>query len=98
MTKEEIINLAALARIELTEEEIQRFTTELSAILTYVGAVQNLAAEGDKNALPKVGDRYNIFRPDAVTEDPESHTEALLAEMPQTEGRFMVVKKILQTE
>ncbi len=98
MTREEILTLAALARIELTEEEIQRFTTELSAILSYVGAIEALAAGKETDSRPRVGDRYNVFRPDEVTEERDEHTATLLAEMPKTEGRFMVVKKILQTD
>jgi aspartyl-tRNA(Asn)/glutamyl-tRNA(Gln) amidotransferase subunit C len=97
MTREEICKLAALARIELTEAEIEKFTTELSAIVSYVSAVQDLAAS-TTDTEPKVGDRYNVLRPDVVTELADEHTEVLLAEMPKTEGRYMVVKKILQTE
>ncbi len=97
MTKEEIQHLAKLARIELTEAEITKFTVELSAILSYVGTVQTLAAEATDNTSV-VGDRYNIVRPDVVTNQADGYTPELLAEMPQTEGRYMVVKKILQTE
>ncbi len=97
MTREEIIHLAALARIELSEAEIEKFTKELSAILSYVGTVQSLSA-GAADAAPRLGDRYNVLRTDAVTNEPDEYTKAILAEMPQTEGRYMVVKKILQTD
>ncbi len=97
MTKEEIIHLAALARIELSTAEIEKFTKELSAILSYVGTVQSLA-EGSLDTAPRLGDRHNVLRTDAVTNEPEEYTGDILAEMPETEGRFMVVKKILQTE
>lgn len=97
MTREEIEHLAKLARIELSEEEIVKFIPELSAILAYVGTVQTLAAETD-DASPLVGDRYNIVRSDEVTNEADSHSAELLAEMPKTEGRYLVVKKILQTE
>lgn len=98
MTREEITHLATLARIELTEDEITRFTKELSAILSYVGTVQQLVDEAGEAAPPAVGVRHNVFRSDLVTNEPDSFTNDLLAEMPQTEGRYMVVKKILQTE
>jgi aspartyl-tRNA(Asn)/glutamyl-tRNA(Gln) amidotransferase subunit C len=97
MTKEEIIHLAALARLELTPAEIEKFTKELSAILSYVGTVQSLAA-GAVDATPRLGDRFNVLRTDAVTNEPEQYTKDILAEMPETEGRYMVVKKILQVE
>jgi len=97
MTKEEVEHLAKLARIELSEAEVETFTTEISAILEYVSTVQDIAGD-DVGAAPTVGVHHNIFRKDEVTNEPNSYTDALLAEMPQTEGRFMVVKKILNTD
>ncbi len=98
MTREEIKHLASLARIELTETEIQKFTTELSAILSYVSNVQTLVAETKDSGVPQVGDRYNIVRSDVVGNEADKYTEDILSEMPKTEGRYMVVKKILQTD
>jgi aspartyl-tRNA(Asn)/glutamyl-tRNA(Gln) amidotransferase subunit C len=93
MKQDDVKHLAALARIELSEAEIESFTDEMSAILEYVGAVQKMA--GSDDSVPVVGARYNVFRKDVVTNEPNSFTDDLLAEMPKTDGRFMVVKKIL---
>jgi Asp-tRNA(Asn)/Glu-tRNA(Gln) amidotransferase C subunit len=38
---------------------------------------------------------FNIFRQDEVTNEPDQYTKDILAEMPQTKGRYMAVKKIL---
>lgn len=97
MNKEEVVHLAKLARIELSPAEIENFTSEISAILDYVGQVKDIA-EAEASATPEVGLVHNVFRADEVTNTPEEYTEALLAEMPQTSGRFMVVKKILNTD
>lgn len=93
MKQEDVKHLAALARIELSPTEVESFTTEMSAILDYVSAVKDIA--GDLNTDPQVGVRHNVFRADVVTNEPDSYTADLLKEMPNTEGRFMVVKKIL---
>ena len=97
MTREEILHLATLSRIALTEDEVVRFTNELSAILSYVGTVQELAGD-EAPSEPLLGDRHNIFRQDVVTNEPDAYTEAILNEMPETEGRYLKVKKILQVE
>lgn len=89
--------MAALARIELTEAEIEKFTKELSAILSYVGSVKSLA-EGAGAVGVQLGARYNVLRKDVVTNESDQYTEDLLAEMPKTDGRYMVVKKILDIE
>jgi aspartyl-tRNA(Asn)/glutamyl-tRNA(Gln) amidotransferase subunit C len=96
MKQEDVKHLAALARIELSPDEVESFTTEMSAILEYVSAIQDMA--GDAASAPQVGARYNVFRPDVITNEPDEYTKDLLAEMPKTEGRFMLVKKILNPD
>lgn len=97
MNQEEVRHLAKLARIELTEEEVETFTKEMSAILNYVSVVKDIVGE-DSTSEPVVGVRHNIFRKDEVTNKPNEYTDSIMAEMPKTEGRFMVVKKILNTD
>lgn len=97
MTIDEVKHLATLARIELSEAEAEAFTKEMSAILEYVSTVKDIAGDG-LSTEPAVGRHHNIFRKDEVTNAPDEYTEALLNEMPKTEGRFMVVKKILQID
>ena len=96
MKQEDVKHLATLARIELSPTEVESFTNEMSAILEYVSAVKDMV--GDTNTEPQVGVRHNVFRPDVVTNEPGEYTNDLLAEMPKTEGRFMVVKKILNPD
>jgi aspartyl-tRNA(Asn)/glutamyl-tRNA(Gln) amidotransferase subunit C len=97
MNKEDVIHLANLARIELSPAEIETFTEEMSAILDYVSQVKGIAGDFDQNSKT-FGRLHNVFRKDEVTNDKEEYTKALLAEMPQTSGRFMVVKKILNID
>lgn len=97
MKREEIAHLATLARLELTEAELTNLESELSSIVEYVGAISDIAS-ADADMTPQVGVRHNIFRPDVVTNEADEYTEALLAELPQREGRYMKVKKILSTD
>jgi aspartyl-tRNA(Asn)/glutamyl-tRNA(Gln) amidotransferase subunit C len=97
MKREEIEHLATLARIKLTEAEMERLPNELTAIVSYVSAVSDIVADTE-NVEPQVGARYNVFRKDAVTNQPDQYTKDILAEMPETEGRFLSVKKILHVE
>ena len=92
MKREYIVHLATLARLELSEQELQSFEGELSSIMSYVGAISDIASEV---GTPEVGVRHNVFRPDVVTNTPDEYTKDLLAEMPRTEGRYLKVKKIL---
>ena len=42
ITREEVLHVARLARLELTEEEVERFAGQLSAILDAVSKVSEL--------------------------------------------------------
>jgi len=48
ITREEVLHVAKLARLELTDDELERLTHELGAILEAVGKV----AELDLNDVP----------------------------------------------
>ncbi len=93
ITPDEVRHLAALARISITDEEVAVFVKEIDAILSYVGKVKDLAAQASSE--PEFSPRVNVFRKDEVTNQPDQYTEALLREMPSTEGRFLKVKKII---
>lgn len=96
MKREDIEGLAALARIELTEVEIERFSKEFDDILGYVGEIKGLA-QGTVPA-PMPGVVHNVFRKDESPNEPGAYTEELLALAPHRQGRYVSVKKVLRTD
>lgn len=94
MKKEDIAHLGTLARIELSEAELQKLEGELSSIVSYVSVISDIASDAAE-MTPKLGARHNVFKADEVTNQADGYTADLLAEMPATEGRYMKVKKIL---
>ena len=46
ITREDVVHVARLARLELSEEELERMREQLSAILEAVGKVAQLDLEG----------------------------------------------------
>lgn len=100
MERADIVHLARLARLRLSEAEIDGFAKELPAIVAYVSAVTRIATDDAAASVtePTVGPLYNVFRPDIVTNEPDQYTEALLGELPRRSGRFMQVPKILSTD
>ncbi len=94
MKREDVAHLARLARIELSESELEKLPEELSSIVSYVSVITDIAGD-EADTAPQLGARHNVFRADEVTNEADSYTADLLAEMPAVEGRFMKVKKIL---
>ncbi len=88
ITRDEVAHLARLARLALTDAELDHFAGQLDDILTAVARVQEVAAEGIPpmtHAVPVV----NVFRDDIET--PCLPQGAALAAAPAAEqGRFRV--------
>lgn len=93
MKREDILHLADLARIQLTEEEIERFSKEFDAILGYVATIKELAGEGVLEK--KVGALHTVLREDEGAHEGDVYTEDLLQAAPDRVGRYVRVKKIL---
>jgi len=90
---QEVRKVAKLARLDLTEAEIKEFTSQLGAILEYVEKMNELdtaAVEPLAHCLPI----HNVFRADQVQES--LGTERTLANVPQRDGPFFKVPKILE--
>jgi aspartyl/glutamyl-tRNA(Asn/Gln) amidotransferase C subunit len=96
MKKEEIVQLARLSRIRLTDAETEAFVGEIDSVLEYVSVVNTLTGSGELTKKPGV--RRNIFREDVVTNEADSYTNKLLQEAPSVKGRHLTVKKILQAD
>ena len=88
ITREEVAHLARLARIELTDAELDHLAPQLDQIIALVGQVSQVAADDippTSHALPLT----NVFREDVVV--PGLTPEQALSGAPASEhGRFSV--------
>ena len=91
ITKNDINKLANLARIEISEPEVESLTHEVDSILEYVGQIKD--STGDVNK--KIPEIRNVMRDDVVTNEAGQYTDKLLANAPSKEGNYVKVKKIL---
>lgn len=94
ITKEDIQNLAELARIEVGEREIERFRSSIEDILGYVSEVRTVSGEEVSNTLSE-GALRNVFREDAEPHEAGQYTEGVLKNAPDKENGYLKVKKIL---
>ena len=91
ITREEIEKLATLARIDISDAEKESLRGDIDSILAYVGQVQNINIEANKD-LPRL---HNVMRDDVVTHTSGEFTQDLLSLAPSREGNYLKVKKIL---
>lgn len=88
VTPDLVRHLASLARILVTEEEVNKLTGELSVIVDAVASV-NKAVSGDVVPTSHPIPMSNVFREDVVLPS-LSQAEALSAAPDSEDGRFKV--------
>lgn len=88
ITPDLVRHLAGLARIDVTDAEVARFTEQLSLIVDSVATVQ-AAVQGDVPATSHPIPMANVFREDVV-EPSLTQAQALSSAPDSADGRFRV--------
>lgn len=88
LDREQVLHVAALARLDLTEEEVERMASELSHVLDHIEKIRELDLDGVP-PTSHVVDVVNALRPD----EPQpslTHEEALASAPEPLQGGFGV--------
>lgn len=96
ISRDDVAHLANLARLALTDAELDSFAGQLDAILAHVGKIQAVDVTGIEatgNPLKEV----NVTRPDAVLTS-LAQDEALAAAPSAEDGRFAVPRILGEAE
>ena len=92
ISEDEIRHIAKLASLNLTEEEIKRYTKDLTDILEMANLVNNVNTDNVDETIGTNG-LYNIFRKDEINQN--NNRDELLSNAPsQDEGMFRIPKVI----
>ena len=94
LSREEVLRIAALARLELTEEEVALFAQQLASILEYVAQIRELDTSGvppTSHVLNQPTDRADepwttLSCEEALANAPEAATQAGLFKVPRVFG------------
>lgn len=95
LTREEVASIAHLARIGLSDEELDRTSRELGNILEYINRLQGIETDGvpEASALPV---EAGAFRPDAVDACVESERALVLQNFPASQGDFLKAPAVFE--
>ena len=88
LDRAQVLHVAALARLELTDEEVERMASELSHVLDHIEKIRELDLDGVP-PTSHVVDVVNALRPD----EPQpslTHEEALASAPEPLQGGFGV--------
>ena len=98
---EDVKHVADLANLELTAEELPRMAKDLNAVLGYIAqmneldtsSVEPMAQVGQALGL-KAAEAGETLRADVVRDSVDRG--AVMAEAPETDGRFFKVPKVIE--
>lgn len=95
LSESDVRHVALLARLALTDEQVERFRDDLNSILSHIDAIQKLHLEEvEPTAHPLAV--LNVMRADVVK--PCLPRELALKNAPETDGSAFVIPQIVGAE
>ena len=92
LSKEDVIKIAILSKLEFNDDEIENFRSDLSEILNYMNELNELDTEG-------ISPLFNVLDLDDVTRNDEVRDslkqEEVLKNAPDKDENFIIVPKII---
>lgn len=92
VSKEEILHIANLARLDLNENEVDKYIENLQDILNFANIVNNAPVEG-LDIIIGANEAKNIFRKDEIKRFED--TESLLQNAETKEQNMFKIPKVI---
>lgn len=92
-TQEEVRKIALLARVGITEEEVEKYGKDLSAVLEWFEQLSKI----DTSQVMPIGHitgRSDVARGDQVAQASEAIREGIIANFPEQKNGFLKVKSV----
>ena len=94
ITSDDVRKVAKLCRLEIPEDDIEKYSNQLEGILEYIAQLEKI----DTTNVPpttRAVEVVNVFREDNVVSSSSDVRDKILDQAPQREGEFFKVPKIL---
>lgn len=96
LTKDEVRHVALLARLALDEGELDRYSTQLGSILSYMEKLNRLDIAGVQPTSHPIETLKNVFRKDELKKSLSSGDALANAPQGADTGGFFKVPKIIE--
>ena len=94
ITSDDVRKVAKLCRLEIPEDDIEKYSNQLEGILEYIAQLERIDT---LNVPPttRAVEVVNVFREDTIVSSSSDMRDKILDLAPQREGEFFRVPKIL---
>jgi len=93
LSTEQVQNIATLARLDLSEQELAMYSEQLSTILDYVEMLQEVDVTGVAETSQVTG-LTNVFREDVVEQAEPDLKKGLIDSFPDKSGSLLRVQAV----
>lgn len=93
LTSADVRKVASLARLKVTDEDVNSLLGDLSAILEYVDVLNEVDTTGIEPMVHAV-ELHDVLRTDVLRES--LSREAALQNAPRTDGKYFLVPTIIE--
>lgn len=97
LQKEDIDHIASLARLRLSEKEIIMYAEQLSAVLDYIGVLNEVETEMVEETTQITG-LADVFREDRVADCDLEVRKNIIAQFPERQDGLLRVKAVFNEE
>ena len=93
VSKEDVKHIARLSKLDMTEQELEKYTNDLSSIVDFANELSNVNVEGVKPTA-HILDIKNVFRKDEV--QPSYDREEILKNAPSKDAGCVSVPRVVE--
>ncbi len=94
-SKEEILQIAKLARLHINDEEVERYQDDLGSILSYVEKLQELNTD-DVPEFQHAAGVVNVFRDDVIEQCDEGVRRRAIENFSSRDGDLLKVQAVFE--
>ena len=94
LTKEEILHIATLARIGMTDKDVEKYQHDLSSILDYFKKLEEVDVSGVE-PIGHITGMQNAFRTDKYEDFGSLGKEEIMRNVPEARDGYIKVKSVL---
>ena len=93
VSKEDVLHIAKLSKLNLTDEELEMYTNDLSSIVDFANQLSNIDVEGVKPTA-HILNIQNVFRKDVMQASYDR--EEILKNAPSKDAGCVSVPKVVE--
>jgi aspartyl-tRNA(Asn)/glutamyl-tRNA(Gln) amidotransferase subunit C len=95
LSRDDVRKVASLARLKVTDEELDSLAKDLDAIVGYVQVLNDIDSASVEPMVHAV-DLQNVLRPDVMIDSLDR--SAALSNAPRTDGEYFLVPAMIESE